>query len=335
VEEYFRYEIHGIRWLLVNQENPAAMTRASKLVEKISVFKDAHERAMEIFQLFEDYIPEEEYTDELTAFLDELVNSEADNQLPGLIYPELSVLFTPFLLEKDLPKVLALLKLPDLTLGSDLFVIVHDCLDPFKYHDFDSQVSGYQLMLSLIIMAGIDYEDLLEPWALVLEGNKDFLDFWLGDDLPDEMFYVGYVAGKQNPALLGHIFNFEKKTFEANFSILVSLAGIAWHVPEKRAEVLDIFEWRMKELLAIPFVEFTPLHRKILTEFIDQSSLLNTSRFAEIFRLAIEEDRIDLNRIDPDEIFSRKEGQFTKRFQYPLFLESLKDKITRIYSRNR
>lgn len=334
IEEYFRYERHGIRWHLVNLDTGAAMKRARSLSEKISDQPGSAEYQMEILQVFEDYIPKDEYTPELTTLMDDLATAGDTTGLPNLIHPELSVLFTPILREQDLPKILGLLKLPGLTLGSDLYVIIHDCFDPFKYHDYETQEAGYQLMISLIIMAGINHEDLLEAWSMVLEKDEAFLDFWLGDDLPDEMFYVGFVAGADDPKLLDDLLNFKSKTYQANFSLLISLAGIAWHYPEKRMVVLEIFERRMKELMAIPFAEFNAGHRKILTEFIDQGSLLSTSRFTELYRLAVDEDRIDLHKIDTIELFKRSENQFRRRFQYPVFIESVKDKLTRLYSRN-
>ncbi|WP_336517099.1 hypothetical protein [Pollutibacter soli] len=332
VEEYFRYEYHGIRWLLVNMDTNAAIARATSLSKKLESVDEYNDYMMQMAELFEDYIPEDEYTPELNDFIDELLQAVNGFALPNLLYPELSVLFTPVLSEKDLPKVRNLLRLEPLTLGADLFVIVHDCFDPFKYHDYENQTAGFQLMLSLIMMAGINDEHLLEVWSMVLEKDEVFLDFWLGDDLADEMFYVGYVAGAEDPSLIDAIFDFSNKTFQANFSILISLAGIAWHIPQKRPEVLDIFERRMKELLEVPFNSFTDRHRKLLTEFIDQSSLLDANRFSGIYRLALEEDRVDLNRIDPDEIFNREETEFTKRFQYPLFIELLEDKLVRLYT---
>jgi len=333
LQEYANYEVSGIRWLLVNEDNDTAIERTLRLMEDIKEFPGASEYLEIVSASFEDYVPEDEFTvemEKLIADIEELTAEENDHAYPPP--PAFSVLTSQILIEDDLPAVLGLLDSPREELVPGLYDLVDEILEEHLSGNEDHDNVTHQVWLSFLLLAKLGDEKLMDKWVEVLSQNKDFIETWIGDELDSELFYVGYRAGLNDPERLAAAIDLQKLSADANFSLLISLCGIAWLHPEKKPVAVNKIKSLLKELLAINFGEFTPDYRRFTTELIDQACLLDKNYFAGEIKQSVEDDRIDLNMMDPSRLEAISEKDIPKRFQYKILKESFEQKMKRIYS---
>ncbi len=251
VVELADYEFISILWKIVNEETEEAIDRSWNLLITLRDNKIAPEFFARLHDRFVDYIPEAEYSPGLNALLDHLENLVIQTPIRGLKlnHPECWILALQVLVPQDFSKVEQLFSLPEASFKADLYALIDDALAQPLYEKATEDNATHQVWLSMLILAGLNDENFPQKWIDILSADPLFIEIWLGAELLDELFYVGYRAGINDPAWLASQIDLRNHYYRSNVSLVTSLCCISWTNPEKKDEILELLSRITKQLL--------------------------------------------------------------------------------------
>ena len=320
-KEWFHYEEVSLHWMLSNEDFEEAYERIQSILKLLEGVPYEPSYYYILWELLEEWVYPEDST---PAFRDlqELLQKKNMAGLyhphPPFRHPETSILLRP-LVQEDIPLLLQLLKLPKASLLPDLRQAIRDTYFNDAYYrettepeySPDLALVGFTLLVALDTDPGIagnpdrvgnadrvgnpaqasqDTSDSLYDWLDFLHKPGDFIDFWLGDFLNEFCFLFSWKLGRnqlpQMEAALREPFRHEW----APVCLATGLVLTALKEPEKKTEVLDIFERTLVYWLNQPREE-NPEH--LIATLLEYGVVTDENRFLPLLQQAWKEKRVD------------------------------------------
>jgi len=141
-------------------------------------------------------------------------------------------------------KLREIIALPRQTLIVDLENVLLDAVNRYGY--FKSRENAEEtnsfVLHAIFLLMEIRAEDSLPKLLAFLECDDDFLDYWLGDHITSTLWQAIYVLGFSNTPMLQKFLMKQGVDTYAKSSTSEALCQMVLHHPEKREEVLKVYQ---------------------------------------------------------------------------------------------
>lgn len=179
----------------------------------------------------------------ITPNVNKVIPKSSENAPPVFNYPEITNLYNNGLrIPQSLLREIIELRRP--TLIEDLERVINDSIfryDYFKGIEFSEETHSFVLH-ALLLLKEIDATESLPIIFSFLSLDEKFLNFWLGDHITESVWQCFYGFGKHNPEVLQVFLETPGIYSLCKLAVSGALSQIVLHNPEKREEVLHIFE---------------------------------------------------------------------------------------------
>lgn len=143
-----------------------------------------------------------------------------------------------------------ILALPRESLIEDLRKLLTDSLKRFRYFKENEDLLIYFPIHAMILGMELKAKELLPDILLMLRQEKNFLDFWLAELMDDYLWEVLFYLAKDDPGLLADFMKLPNVDTFAKYEVSITLKQIAFHHPEKRNVILEIYRDLIKYFIA-------------------------------------------------------------------------------------
>ncbi len=171
------------------------------------------------------------------------VEMNASQEEPQFNYPNINQLYQ-YGLNIDIQIIEQILELPRETLIKDLESILIDAVNRYSYF-VDNEELDESLFLVIHVLSLLKEIGATESLPRIFEFlsyEYDFIDFWLGGYKTEALWQVIYTLGFNNLNLLKDFLLKPNVDTYSKIAVCESLAQIVLHHPERREEVLMIFQ---------------------------------------------------------------------------------------------
>ncbi|MBL7770794.1 MAG: hypothetical protein JNK20_17585 [Flavipsychrobacter sp.] len=246
LEEWLPYEQLVAEWLFVNGEFHLGYDRFRKIIQVLETMPKEFQEFEELIELIDDYLEPEEYdaaTHEMLQLLYKKVAGHQYYKQPSFRHPELSILQRE-LFPEDIPALMQLLQLPRESLLPDLRSAIRDIyINDFYYREFTPESIQPDLALAgFLLLAELEQPGDIEEWISFLRKPADLIEFWMGDFLLEMGHRISWKLGRKDLRIME---NALKENFDHQWSAISIAEGLiltSTHEPDKRPEILNIFE---------------------------------------------------------------------------------------------
>ena len=166
---------------------------------------------------------------------------------PDFHFKEIHLLYENSL-EIDATILKSILELPRKDLITDLENVISDSIRRYEYYvnianedEWDEELFTFPFH-AMYLLAELESEKSLGIVLQFLRQGDEFLDFWLGDSLTEDVWEIIYKLGQNKLNDLKNLF-FEKNQYPfALTPVLTAMSQIVHHHPDRRQEVLDWYK---------------------------------------------------------------------------------------------
>ncbi|KIC90802.1 hypothetical protein [Flavihumibacter sp. ZG627] len=303
LQEWFRYELASLHWMLANQDHDGAYQRILSILPKLEEVPHDPLLYAEIGELLEDLVEQDEATS-VTRDLQEMLQKKSMAALyhprPPFRHPETAILLRP-MVKADIPLLLQLMELPKTSLLADLRQAIRDSYFNHAYYKETIAPDYFPdlVLVGFTVMVAVETDtppvsdtppDSLHDWLDFLHKPADFIDFWLGDYLNEFCFLFAWKLGRNHLSLVETALREPFRHEWAPVSLATALILTALKEPQKKPEVLDILERTLIYWLNQPRQE-NPEH--LLATLLEYGIINAYSRFLPLLEQARAEDRLD------------------------------------------
>jgi hypothetical protein len=148
------------------------------------------------------------------------------------------------LFPEDIPALMQLLQLPRESLLPDLRSAIRDIyFNDFYYREFTPESIQPDLALAgFLLLAELEHPGDIDEWLRFLRKPAYLIEFWMGDFLLEMGHRVSWKLGRKELSIME---NALKENFDHQWSAVSIAEGLiltSTHEPDKRPEILNIFE---------------------------------------------------------------------------------------------
>ncbi len=146
----------------------------------------------------------------------------------------------------------------------DLELVLMDIIKHDLYYSNQEDCNYYTHDHALYLLGELGAEQSLPKILNLFSQDEDFLDFWFGDSLNEEMWKIIYKCGQNSLDLIEFFLKDQKVPLYAPTAVSSGLLQIGLHNPDKQVEIFVVYK-RVIEA-TIPFVRYKENSRGDWTE---------------------------------------------------------------------
>jgi len=179
----------------------------------------------------------------ITPNINKVIPQSSENAPPIFNHPEIINLYNNGI---RIPQSLLreIIQLPRQTLIEDLEKVINDSIFRYNYFkglEFSEDTHNFVLH-ALLLLKEINATESLPIIFSFLSLDEKFLNFWLADHITESLWQCFYGFGKHNPGVLQGFLETPGIYTFCKLAVSGALCQLVLHNPEKREEVLHIFE---------------------------------------------------------------------------------------------
>jgi hypothetical protein len=126
-------------------------------------------------------------------------------------------------------------------LRADLEEVLRDGIRRYGFYRPRKKTNAWTMLLAMILLAEIQSEQSLDLILEFLSQSEEFVDFWIGEALTEDVWEILYWTGRNQMHKVMAFACDEANFYYARRAVPVMLAQWALHEPEKRPIVVEYF----------------------------------------------------------------------------------------------
>lgn len=161
---------------------------------------------------------------------------------PNFYHPEINLLYE-IGIDISETTLLQILDLPRETLTKDLEKVLEDVVERFDYFVEQpwEEANTHAALHALFLLMELNAVDSLPKVLSFLSSDEDVLGFWIGDHITETLWQSIYALGFNATDALGEFLLAPEVHTFCKTAVSETLAQIALHHPERREEIINVF----------------------------------------------------------------------------------------------
>jgi tetratricopeptide (TPR) repeat protein len=141
-----------------------------------------------------------------------------------------------------------ILQQPRQSLIRDLEKVVGDSIRRFEFFKEEAELKGWNEKVhnfqlhALFMLTELHAEESLGAVLDLLRQGKEFMEFWFSEHLTETVWEVIYSLGNRQLNTLGDFIKEPNINTYCKYIVVIAVSQVAFHQPERRAEVIDWFD---------------------------------------------------------------------------------------------